>query len=92
MKNFILCYDIGNNNQRNKLAKICEKFGIRVQYSVFEFHLKNSDYIGFEGEFKEGGFLNNEYSILLYPLHDGNKTKIKRFGEVRHWDESFELL
>ncbi len=32
----IVCYDIIDNNRRNKIAKILLDYGVRVQYSIFE--------------------------------------------------------
>ncbi len=36
----IVCYDIPDNKRRNKVAKILEGFGNRVQESVFECDIK----------------------------------------------------
>jgi len=35
----IISYDIGDDKQRNKIAKLLEAHGTRVQYSVFECNL-----------------------------------------------------
>ena len=32
----LVCYDISADKRRNKAAKICESYGTRVQFSVFE--------------------------------------------------------
>jgi CRISPR-associated protein Cas2 len=92
MNRFILCYDISDDKSRNKLAKICEKFGIRVQYSVFEFRLKKSDFVSFHEKLKRCGFLNGTYSIVFYPLHENENEKIWRYGEIRHWDKTYEII
>ena len=36
---FLLIYDISDDKRRNKLAKLFESYGRRVQYSAFEFCL-----------------------------------------------------
>ena len=92
MRNFVLCYDLNDQNSRGRLAKICERFGIRVQYSVFEFHLNRAEFIKFEGELQKNGFLSGEHSIIFYPLHTDDGSKIRRYGQIRHWDAPFEIL
>ena len=32
----LVCYDIADDKRRNRVAKACESFGTRVQFSVFE--------------------------------------------------------
>ena len=32
----LVCYDISADKRRNKVAKACESYGTRVQFSVFE--------------------------------------------------------
>ena len=33
---FVISYDISNDRRRNKLARLLEDYGSRVQYSVFD--------------------------------------------------------
>lgn len=35
----IICYDIGDDRRRNKIARLLEGWGVRVQDSVFECHI-----------------------------------------------------
>lgn len=35
-RRYLVCYDIANPKRLRKTAKICESFGTRIQYSVFE--------------------------------------------------------
>jgi CRISPR-associated protein Cas2 len=32
----LVCYDISSNKRRDKIAKACESYGTRIQFSVFE--------------------------------------------------------
>ena len=41
---YIVSYDIKSNKLRNKIAKVMEGYGIRVQYSVFECKLTKLQY------------------------------------------------
>jgi len=35
---YLVCYDIANDRERNRVAKTLLRHGRRVQYSVFELH------------------------------------------------------
>ena len=43
----IVAYDISHHRRLARVAKICEDFGIRVQYSIFECHLKPEEFEDF---------------------------------------------
>jgi len=92
MKKFILCYDIPEDRLRNKLARVCERYGVRVQYSVFEFRLEDAGCVAFRGELERGGWLSGQHALLIYPLHDDDLEKIERFGPARDWQTTFEVL
>jgi len=38
---YLVCYDIEDDRERNRVAKLLLKHGRRVQYSVFELHRIN---------------------------------------------------
>ena len=38
---YLVCYDIENDRERDRVAKLLLKHGRRVQYSVFELHRIN---------------------------------------------------
>jgi CRISPR-associated protein Cas2 len=40
----IISYDITDNKLRNKIAKLLEKYGFRVQKSVFEAYIKPNQF------------------------------------------------
>jgi len=40
----VISYDITNDKLRNKIVKICEKYGFRIQKSVFEAYIKENQY------------------------------------------------
>jgi len=39
----LVAYDIADPKRLQKVAKVCEDFGVRVQYSVFECHLDQEE-------------------------------------------------
>ena len=40
----LVAYDIALPKRLSRVAKICEDFGVRVQYSVFECHLDETEF------------------------------------------------
>lgn len=42
MMTFVVCYDIEDDRERLRVARCLETYGERVQYSVFEVHLRNA--------------------------------------------------
>ena len=50
---YIIAYDIENDRTRNKIAKILEGYGIRVQKSVFECKLTKRELSTLEKKFNE---------------------------------------
>lgn len=78
----IVSYDFESNKRRTKFSKFLEKFGRRFQYSVFE--IRNSARLlkniltevesVFEPHFTESD------SIVILPMCEGCKKKIKRYG------------
>ena len=40
----LVAYDIADHKRLTRVAKVCEDFGVRVQYSIFECRLEESDF------------------------------------------------
>ncbi len=43
MNTYLICYDIPDDRDRTRVARLLERYGERVQYSVFEVHLGHTD-------------------------------------------------
>ncbi len=43
----LVAYDICNDRRLRRVAEICEDYGVRVQYSVFECRLDEEDFTDF---------------------------------------------
>jgi len=43
----LLAYDIADQKRLARVARVCEDFGVRVQYSVFECHLDEDEFTEF---------------------------------------------
>jgi len=49
----IIAYDITNNKRLSKVARLCEDYGMRIQYSVFECRLESGTFEYFWLELEE---------------------------------------
>lgn len=43
----VVAYDIADHRRLAKVAKVCEDFGVRVQYSIFECRLRPEEFEDF---------------------------------------------
>ena len=43
----VVAYDISDHKRLARVAKVCEDYGVRVQYSVFECHLDEDEFTDF---------------------------------------------
>lgn len=67
-KNFwVIAYDISDDLRRSRIAKVMEKFGVRVNYSVFECMLTDSQLINLQRKIEQL-MLFGEDSVIFYPL------------------------
>ena len=39
---YLVCYDVSDDRERERVARVVEAFGLRLQYSVFECRLSRS--------------------------------------------------
>lgn len=77
-----VAYDFAKDRVRTKFSKFLEKFGRRIQYSVFE--VENSPRVltnilkEIELVYKKK--FENTDSILIFPVCEGCKKKTIRYG------------
>ncbi|MGM0479860.1 MAG: CRISPR-associated endonuclease Cas2 [Bacteroidota bacterium] len=90
-KVIIVCYDISNNKVRTQFSKFLEKYGVRVQFSVFE--IQNSKRVlsivknGIESRFKRK--FDQSDSIYIFTT---NHDKTIRYGSASLLDDDLILL
>lgn len=72
----IIAYDITEDRKRNKISKILEKYGIRINYSVFECMLSEGDLIRIREEIEEW-IDPGEDTVIYYQLCVNCFTKIE---------------
>jgi len=78
----IVSYDISNDKTRTRFSKFIQKYGRRLQYSVYE--IKNSDRvlknIKYEIELKFKKEFENTDSVLILDTCLACDKKVKRYG------------
>ena len=79
----LLTYDIDGNEAEDKkrlrlVAKICEKYGIRVQNSVFELEIDNKKLTLLKGELS--AIIKQKDSVRFYRLGNNYKNQIDIIG------------
>lgn len=82
----IVSYDFTNDKIRTKFSKFLEKYGWRMQYSVFV--IRNSQRvlrnILNEIDLRYKKSIKNTDSILIFSVCVGCERKIVRYGSARH--------
>lgn len=79
---FVVTYDIKNESRLRQVAKCCENWGYRVQYSVFECRLTTRQSDHFWEEI-EGLIDPTEDRVIAYPIHGTMKDKIRTLGVMQ---------
>ncbi|BBE31742.1 CRISPR-associated endoribonuclease Cas2 3 [Tepiditoga spiralis] len=76
---YVVSYDITDNKKRNKIIKYLESYGVRVQYSVFEAELNETQLNSLKRNLKKSINLNED-TIRIYPLCSECRKKIETIG------------
>ena len=92
----LITYDVNTQDaagvrRLNKIAKLCVKYGQRVQNSVFECLLENYNYRLFQHELLKIADLEKD-SIRFYNLGKNYSTKIEHFGVKETYDPQENLI
>lgn len=82
----VIAYDVSDNKRRTKVVKILEKYGVRVNYSVFECILTEVKYQKMQ-QALEKQINPREDQIVYYPICVNCFTKIvyqpDRFQKIK---------
>lgn len=85
----IVSYDFASNKVRSKFSKFLEKYGYRIQYSVFQ--VKNSTRvlrnIMAEIKLRYSKKFKNTDSIVIFPTCGSCNDKVIRYGYAKHDEE-----
>lgn len=67
-KNFwVIAYDVTDNLRRSRISKVIEKFGVRVNYSIFECMLTDKQFENLKDKLSKI-MLPSKDHIIYYPL------------------------
>ena len=92
----LVTYDVSTETEAGKkrlrqVAKICERYGQRVQNSVFECLLDASQYIIVKSELKT--VINEDMdSLRFYRLGNQYKNHVEIIGKSLEWSQDDVLL
>lgn len=76
---YVIAYDIAKDRNRNHIAGILEKYGSRVNYSVFECLLTDTQLEKIKNEISKK-ISSKTDSVVYYPLCIDCYVKIERQG------------
>ena len=69
----LVIYDITNTKRRNKLVKVLESYGYRVQKSAFELYVTRRQYEKLISSLKRIVNLDEDDNIKIYKLNSSNE-------------------
>lgn len=84
----LITYDISNTDTKagskrlRRIAKVCQDYGERVQYSVFECTVDSATYEILESELLEE-MDEKEDNLRIYRLVEPIKKHVKEFGKFK---------
>lgn len=92
----LITYDVNTKDaagvrRLNKIAKLCVKYGQRVQNSVFECLLEPYEYKALQNELLNLADLEKD-SLRFYNLGKKYSTKIEHFGAKSTYDPEENLI
>ncbi|MDD4318612.1 MAG: CRISPR-associated endonuclease Cas2 [Victivallaceae bacterium] len=77
----LVAYDIADSSRLRKVANLCENYGIRIEYSVFECDLDDSQFVAFWEQLHD--LINEkEDKIIAYRICAGCVSCINSAGIV----------
>ncbi|MBE9033034.1 CRISPR-associated endonuclease Cas2 [filamentous cyanobacterium LEGE 11480] len=76
---YLVCYDVVDNNRRNRIAKLLKGYGLRVQKSVFECML-NDDQLQMVQKRLHKYLQPEEDQVRFYPMSGHTRRKVMILG------------
>jgi CRISPR-associated protein Cas2 len=77
---YLITYDIDDDKQRDKISKVLENYGVRVQESVFECNLSLANYK--EVVERISKIISESANIRFYPICKECYSKAAGFGNL----------
>lgn len=78
---YLICYDIVNNRRRDRVSRLLEGYGLRIQKSVFECVLTPDQYDLLQRRLQTKRYLNTqEDQIRFYPMSPRHRKLVVILG------------
>lgn len=92
----IACYDVSTVNKEGqrrlrKVAEACKDYGVRVQYSVFEFRIEEREWVALKGRLLEIVKPATD-SLRFYFLCEECARKTQHYGQREPVDPTGPLV
>jgi CRISPR-associated protein Cas2 len=81
MESVLVCYDISNPKRLRKVARTCEDFGYRKQYSVFLVRVSATDFVRLRSRLYDI-IDRNEDQVLFIPLSESGLQRMEAIGRA----------
>ena len=79
MDSYLVCYDISNPKRLRKVARTCEDFGYRKQFSVFLVRVSPTDFVRLRSRLYD--IINlDEDQVLFIPLTESALLRTEAIG------------
>jgi CRISPR-associated protein Cas2 len=76
---YLVCYDVVSDRRRNRVANLLKGYGLRVQKSVFECVLNESQYAMLNQKLKKC-LKQEEDQVRFYPMSGHTREKVVILG------------
>ena len=88
----VISYDISDDKLRNRFSKYLEKFGHRIQYSVFQ--IDNSERLlnNIEADINNIFMKKFEQCDSIYLFHMSSSCKCKKYGYAANEDKTLLIV
>lgn len=91
MLSYLVCYDISDPKRLRKVAKICEDFGYRRQFSVFLVRVSATEFVRLRTRLYDAVNPNDD-QVLFLPLCGKCCTGIEAIGRATDPAESKDVV
>ncbi len=88
---YVVAYDLSNNKRRTKVHKTLSAFGTWTQYSLFECHLSDKQYLQLRQKLKQL-LKPDEDSVRFYSLCAGCLAKVETVGSEKPKNEEVIIV
>ncbi|HXH13101.1 MAG TPA: CRISPR-associated endonuclease Cas2 [Alphaproteobacteria bacterium] len=87
----IVAYDVADDRRRYRLCKALERYGVRLQYSVFELTITGKDLHKLVDDLND--LIDNKVDrLLVLPLCSGCQAGAGRYGNTTSYEPEHTII